>query len=157
MARGSSLCNALFQNAPAIQLTQQYSKAVHNSCELKVHKRVKRLLTFAFLCKVNSTLFLVAKDHHRSLPVFTSNNVSTRIRFVTKRHSLFRSSFTRLSIGIVYTLLCLNRFKQKDGLTTFRFSNIRREGAVYAPMVRVSVLRKPQVLNLDRPASRLLV
>ncbi len=65
------------------------------------------LLTVAFFSKTDSINFLVQKDQHRSLPAFASSNVATRIRFITKRPSLFRLSHTSPPIGSSHDSLSL--------------------------------------------------
>lgn len=77
-------------------------------------------VSIAYICLLLLTdlmTFLVEKDQHRSLPTFASNDVSIRISAITAKHSLFRLSHTRNSIGLSYGLLSQ---RENYGFSTFR-------------------------------------
>lgn len=99
-----------------------------------------------FLLFTDSTTFLVEKDQHRSLPAFASSNISTRIRAITARHSLFRLSHTRIVIGFSYESL-----SPKGTIWVFHVPRKyqSRLGSAFSPVVQHLRLKELVTSNPD--------
>lgn len=81
-------------------------------------------VTFAVICVSSQSRF--SKFSYHLTPVrsglpFRSGDISTRIFFITKRHSLSRTSFTSRAIGFSYDWLSFSCFQDQGfyWLTTF--------------------------------------
>ena len=53
------------------------------------------------------------------LPVLALSHIPGSIFRLSRKHSLFPTSLTRLSIGVPYGFACLKLLQAKDGVTTF--------------------------------------
>ena len=124
----------LFDRTHQLQpLIQQYLKAVHNSCELKAHKLIRRLLTFAFLYKWIQLYFWLRKTNTEVCSF--SRRVMLQLVSVSLQNGIRFFGYPRpapLSASLT------SRFPRREryGLSTFRLNTTDGLGSAFSPVAR---------------------